>query len=64
MTKKELIIFRDESYKDPPDPRCETCKHYSSYGGHCLAITINNKLAIKKVHLAGCCDLWESKSGK
>ena len=64
MTKKQLIVLRQESYTPPPEVRCENCKHANYFKDSCLAIRIRNSHVVFFIHPAGCCDLFEQKATK
>jgi hypothetical protein len=70
MTKKELVMLREKTYKPPSETvkRCEQCKHWwptcGSTGytrGSCMAVEIRGEMARFECHAFGVCDLWEEK---
>jgi hypothetical protein len=68
LTELDLIKIRDESYREPPQKRCSTCRHFWMYAqrfvsvGVCAVAKIEGEAVYKDVNFAGVCDLWESKS--
>jgi len=62
MTKRELIVLREQSYKPPPEQRCETCRHFNVLGDNCLAIEIRGHLVLFQSHSGGWCQLWTAKA--